>query len=279
MTENLSENETEDFHAAMALRYEGRDEHPAYVCLFLWCIIYRHSPLSHSHLSVHTLTITTCKATAASSQTVGASQTKSGKAPAAGSRKRDPEPKDEEEEQEVTETPLNNPKGNPGGDPGPDPDPRKGGSGKKDGPKGPTQIRRRIMDKEDPIPKLNHLLTGVDNFARWYQGLKLFLDMKDFDDYGEYSYWDIVNRKLIEWDERTTTENDSISYRKWRKANAFILLTIRKNSEEGPFRLVGLCDTGAEALKILRTHYENKSEADLGIAITKVTIMTFKEDA
>ena len=160
--------------------------------------------------------------------------------------------------------------------------PKKGGgsSGRKnnDPPIGPTQIRRERMEKEDPIPKLNHLLTGVDNFARWYQGLKLYLDMKDFDDYGEYSYWDIISGKLIEWDEGAITENDSISYRKWRKANAFILLTIRKNSEEGPFRLVGLCDTGAEVLKILKTHYENKSEADLGIALTKVTTMTFKED-
>ena len=134
------------------------------------------------------------------------------------------------------------------------------------------------MEREDPIPKLNHLLTGVDNFARWYQGLRLYLDMKDFDEYGEYSYWDIVDGKMTEWDEGAITENDSISYRKWRKANAFILLTIRKNSEEGPFRLVGLCNTGAEALKIPRTHYENKSEADLGIALTKVTTMTYKED-
>ena len=34
--------------------------------------------------------------------------------------------------------------------------------------------------------------------------------------------------------------------------------------------MVGLCDTGAEALKILKTHYENKSEAYLGIALTRV---------
>ena len=62
------------------------------------------------------------------------------------------------------------------------------------------------------------------------------------------------------------------------KVNAFILLTIRKNSEEGPFRLIRLCSTGSKALRILKTHYENKTEADLGIALTEVTTMTFKED-
>ena len=109
------------------------------------------------------------------------------------------------------------------------------------------------MTSRKRSPKLNHLLIGADNFARWYQGLKLYVDMKNLDAYGEYSYWDVVDGKLIKWDEGIITENDDLDYRKWRKANAFILLTIRKNSEEGPFRLVGLCDTGAEALKILKT--------------------------
>ena len=170
-------------------------------------------------------------ATAESSQTIGdSSQTiKAGKALAgpfkpkrARSSRRDPEPKDEEEEEKIPETPIK--KGNPGGDPGSDPDPKGGKGGKRNDnpPKGPTQIRRRITDREDSIPKLNYLLTGVDNFARWYQGLRLFLDMKDFDEYGDYSYWDIVDGKMTEWDEGAILENDSISYRKWRKANAFI---------------------------------------------------------
>ena len=78
----------------------------------------------------------------------------------------------------------------------------------------------------------------------------------------------IVEGTLEQWDEGIITENDDMSYRKWRKANAFILLTIRKNSEEGPFRLIGLCDTGAEAIRILKNHYANRTEADLGIALT-----------
>ena len=47
--------------------------------------------------------------------------------------------------------------------------------------KGPVQSRRRIVEKEDPIPKLNHLFTGTENFARWYKGLKLSFEMKDLD--------------------------------------------------------------------------------------------------
>ena len=221
--------------------------------------------------------------TAASSQTVGASQTKSGKGKnpdtpfkpkRARSSRRDPEPKDEEEDEQIPETPK---KKNPGGDPGSDPDP-KGGSSKQDGPKGPTQVKRRIVDKEDPIPKLNHLLSGTDNFARWYKGLKLYLEMKDLDAYGEFSYWQIVEGTLEKWDEGIITENEDMSYRKWRKANAFILLTIRKNSEEGPFKLIGLCDTGAEGIRILKNHYANRTEADLGIALTDITTICFKED-
>ena len=140
--------------------------------------------------------------TATSSQTVGASQTKTGKAPAIGSHrrnpKRDPEPKNEEEEQEVTETPL---KGNPGGDPGSDPDPKNGGGGgrgrRTPGPSGPIQSRKRVLESESSIPKLNHLLKGAENFAGWHNGLKLYLIMKDFDMYGEYLYWDLVREQVL----------------------------------------------------------------------------------
>ena len=116
--------------------------------------------------TVRTGSIDPTTGTATSSQTIGASQPKGKDSPfrpkRAGSSRRNPEPKDEEEEEKIPETPK---KKDPGGDPGFDPDP-KGGSSKKDSPKGPTQVRRRIVDKEDPILKLNHLLTGTDNFAR-----------------------------------------------------------------------------------------------------------------
>ena len=111
--------------------------------------------------------------TASSSQTSGS---KAGKAPAT---KPDPaiKPTDEEEATEgiaQDNDPLGNP-GDLGGDPGNDPIGGGGGRGNQTPPPGPFQPRRRMTESESPIPKLNHLLKGAENFAGWHNGLKLYL--------------------------------------------------------------------------------------------------------
>ena len=56
------------------------------------------------------------------------------------------------------------------------------------------------------------------------------------------------------------------------------MLTIEKNCELEPHKLVRLCETPAEAFRKLKTHYENKLVADLGLSLRKITKMVFLEN-
>ena len=62
------------------------------------------------------------------------------------------------------------------------------------------------------------------------------------------------------------------------RAQAFTLLTIEKNCEDEPHRLIRHCDSAAEAFKKLRNHYENKMVADLGITVAGVVKLAYKEE-
>ena len=63
----------------------------------------------------------------------------------------------------------------------------------------------------------------------------------------------------------------------WMRASAFTMLTIEKNCELEPHKLIRLCETPAEAFRKLKSHYENKLVADLGITLRKITKMVFTE--
>ena len=71
--------------------------------------------------------------------------------------------------------------------------------------------------------------------------------------------------------------NYGISERLWNKATNFTMLVIRNNCEEGPHQLIRLCDTAAEAYNKLKTQYENKMVADLGVVFSGITKMEYKD--
>ena len=71
--------------------------------------------------------------------------------------------------------------------------------------------------------------------------------------------------------------NYGISERLWNKATNFTMLVIRNNCDEAPHQLIRLCDTAAEAYNKLKTQYENKMVADLGVVLTSITKMEYKD--
>lgn len=97
----------------------------------------------------------------------------------------------------------------PSGDPGSDPDPRKGGKGRKTPPpKGPTQPRRRMMEKEDPIPKLNHLTNWNRKLCQVVQRVKIVPRNERSRCLRGILLLAIVEGALEHWDEGVITEND-----------------------------------------------------------------------
>ena len=62
------------------------------------------------------------------------------------------------------------------------------------------------------------------------------------------------------------------------RAQAFTLLTIKKNCEYKLYRLIRHCNSAAKAFKKLRNHYENKMVADLGITVAGVVKLVYKEE-
>ena len=127
------------------------------------------------------------------------------------------------------------------------------------------------------IPKIRPMLEGAQGFSKWIHGLKIVLMMYDVDcAIDDYTYWSVVEGDLATWDE-DTNKGYGLKLKTWNRMNGFILQTMRLNCEEGPLRLIGLAETASDAFTILRNNYENKQVADLGVAFTSVTKMTFKE--
>ena len=62
------------------------------------------------------------------------------------------------------------------------------------------------------------------------------------------------------------------------RAQAFTLLTIEKNCENEPHRLIRHCSSAAEAFRKLKNHYENKMVADLGITMAGIVKLAYKEE-
>ena len=146
----------------------------------------------------------------------------------------------------------------------------------------PTNRRRRRTPSPKThdmgrIPKIRPMLDGAPGFAKWVHGLKIVLMMYDVDcAVDEYTYWSVVEGDLESWDEDTLS-GYGLKLKTWNRMNGFILQTMRLNCEEGPLRLIGLAETASDAFVILKNNYENKQVADLGVALTSVTKMTFKE--
>ena len=91
----------------------------------------------------------------------------------------------------------------------------------------------------------------------------------------DYSYWDLIQGEFTKY--RPAMFNYGISERLWNKATNFTMLVIRNTCEEGPHQLIRLCDTAAEAYNKLKIQYENKLVADLGVVLSGITKMEYKD--
>ena len=98
-----------------------------------------------------------------------------------------------------------------------------------------------------------------------------------YDDEDSSTYWDLVDGYFEKWDPVFHIEY-GLRQRNWVRACAFTMLTIEKNCELEPHKLIRLCETPAEAFRKLKSHYENKLVADLGITLRKVTKLVFAEN-
>ena len=96
------------------------------------------------------------------------------------------------------------------------------------------------------------------------------------DDEDSPTYWELIDGYFEQW-HPIFYEEYGIREKKWLRASAFTMLTIEKNCELEPHKLVRLCETPAEAFRKLKSHYENKLVADLGLSLRKITKMVFSE--
>ena len=135
--------------------------------------------------------------------------------------------------------------------------------------------RRTTENQHKNIPKLKHKLAKASDFAGWTKALKMCLYEYDLHPDYDYSYWDLIQGEFTRY--RPAMFNFGISERLWNKATNFTMLVIRNNCEEGPHQLIRLCDTAAEAYDKLRTQYENKMVADLGVVLSGITKMEYKD--
>ena len=135
--------------------------------------------------------------------------------------------------------------------------------------------RRATENQHKNIPKLKHKLAKASDFAGWTKALKMCLHEYDLHPDYDYSYWDLIQGEFTKY--RPAMFNFGISERLWNKATNFTMLVIRNNCEEGPHQLILLCDTAAEAYDKLRTQYENKMVADLGVVLSGITKMEYKD--
>ena len=135
--------------------------------------------------------------------------------------------------------------------------------------------RRTTENQHKNIPKLKHKLAKASDFAGWTKALKMCLYEYDLHPDYDYSYWDLIQGEFTKY--RPAMFNFGISERLWNKATNFTMLVIRNNCEEGPHQLIRLCDTAAEAYNKLKIQYENKMVADLGVVLTGITKMEYKD--
>ena len=161
------------------------------------------------------------------------------------------------------EPPYNPPEGGPPGGGPPDNEPLW------------QPTRRTTENQHKNIPKLKHKLAKASDFAGWTKALKMCLYEYDLHLDCDYSYWDLIEGEFTKY--QPAMFNFGISERLWNKTTNFTMLVIRNNCEEGPHQLIRLCNTAAEAYNRLKIQYENKMVADLGVVLTGITKMEYKD--
>ena len=107
--------------------------------------------------------------------------------------------------------------------------------------------------------------------------LKLALFMYDIDCNGDFTYWDLVEGYLENWDPYFPIELH-LRKKTYLRGQAFVILTIEQNSDDDVYRLIRNCTTAASKFQRLRENYENKLVADLGIVISDVVKLIYKEE-
>ena len=150
-----------------------------------------------------------------------------------------------------------------------------GGGGYPEGEPLWQPARRTTENQHKNIPKLKHKLAKASDFAGWTKALKMYLYEYDLHPDYDYSYWDLIQGEFTKY--KPAMFNFGISERLWNKATNFTMLVIRNNCEEGPHQLIRLCDTAAEAYNKLKVQYENKMVADLGVVLSGITKMEYKD--
>ena len=150
-----------------------------------------------------------------------------------------------------------------------------GGGGHPEGEPLWQPARRTTENQHKNIPKLKHKLAKASDFAGWTKALKMCLYEYDLHPDYDHSYWDLIQEDFTKY--RPIMFNYGISERLWNKATNFTMLVIRNKCEEGPHQLIRLCDTAAEAYNKLKTQYENKMVADLGVVLSGITKMEYKD--
>ena len=104
--------------------------------------------------------------------------------------------------------------------------------------------------------------------------LKLELFMYDIDCEGDYTYLDLLEGYLENWDPYFPIE---LCFHKktYLWARAFVILTIDQNCNDDAHRLIRNCTTAASKFQRLWENYENKLVADLGIVISDEVKLTY----
>ena len=120
-------------------------------------------------------------------------------------------------------------------------------------------------------------LRGAEDFSSWMNHLKLALFMYDIDCDGDFTYWDLVEGYLENWDPYFPIKLH-LREKAYLRAQAFVILTIERNCDDDAHRLIRNCTTAASKFQRLRENYENKLIADLGIVVSDVVKLTYQEE-
>jgi hypothetical protein len=134
---------------------------------------------------------------------------------------------------------------------------------------------------ERSIPKLDHKLTGQNNYASWILSIEMCLTLYDVGK-TECTIWDIVTGKLKKPSDIIVEKGEEISKTgvsatEWTKANYFALLTMKKNCEDEPLTKFELAKEAHEAYQALRNHYEGRTITDLGVVLADVIRYTYDD--
>lgn len=139
----------------------------------------------------------------------------------------------------------------------------------------PSPKPQKIGERHKNIPKIKHKLAKASDPAGWTKALRMCLFEYDIHPDHDYTYWDLVEGDLTTF--QPGMARFGITDKLWIRATNFTMMVIRNNCEEGPHQLIRLCNTATDAYNRLKTQYENKMVADLGVVLTGITKMEYKD--